>query len=152
MELNLPSVIAIIVSAASAIWVFYTTKIIPARQQAEADRLRYQRDTERDDREHLQESNTKALAQVLSLFEMMTKHLIQSDNGKSQETLRLLQENNKLLSTIQANTSWSKFEEVLTDVDMQLQEIKVGVKQTDSTVVEVKERLKELEYGNGTTD
>lgn len=71
-----------ILATTAALWLFYKSEYWPyisrRREQVYADNV----EAARDDREHLQQSQTNALEEVLSVNRQLIDHLLSLSNGK----------------------------------------------------------------------
>lgn len=125
----LPTVLSILISGVSAFWVFYTTKVIPAQQERRRFLESASQTKEADQREHLQRTQSDALQQVLQLNTDMAKYLMEMSNGRMAKLVEAQGQLVGLLTKMEANTQvvtreWSRIEEVLADIDLELREIK----------------------------
>lgn len=111
-----------IISAIAAIWIWYTKAFLPSQQEFTRDRT-----------EHRQKIELDTLQKALELLEETVKHLMMKDKERDVQIAESLEKMSRSMIRLEDMNSiviqdWQRsreqMEEVLSDIDMSLTEIK----------------------------
>lgn len=102
------------------------------RQMAELA-AKSQTEQKKDEQEHLQKSQGDALQALLGITTELIKNLIEQSNGRATRQTEALTQMSSSMIKMESivgvtGRDWSKMNEILSDIDIELHEIKTAVK------------------------